>query len=49
MDRAVLDACGWSDISTACDLLLDYEIDEAAWAVKETLPPDAGDVLGGST
>ena len=33
--RAVLDACGWSDISTACDLLLDYEIDEAAWGRKK--------------
>jgi len=25
MNRAVLDACGWSDIATAGDLLLDYE------------------------
>ena len=31
MDRAVLDAYGWSDVSTACDLLLDYAIDEAAY------------------
>ena len=28
MDRAVLDAYGWSDISTNYDFLLDYEIDE---------------------
>ena len=28
MDRAVLDAYGWSDISTDCEFLLDYEIDE---------------------
>ena len=35
MDRAVLDAYGWSDIPTACDLLLDYEIDEAAWGRKK--------------
>jgi len=28
MDRAVLEAYGWSDISTDCDFLLDYEIDE---------------------
>ena len=35
MDRAVLDACDWSDISIACDLLLDYEIDEAAWGSKK--------------
>jgi hypothetical protein len=25
MDRAVLDAYGWSDISTDCDFILDYE------------------------
>jgi len=28
MDRAVLAAYGWSDIPTACEFLLDYEIDE---------------------
>jgi hypothetical protein len=28
MDRAVLDAYGWSDIKTECDFLLDYEVDE---------------------
>ena len=28
MDRAVLDAYGWRDIPTACEFLLDYEIDE---------------------
>jgi len=28
MDRAVLDAYGWSDITTDCEFLLDYE-DEA--------------------
>jgi hypothetical protein len=28
MDRAVLDAYGWTDIPTACEFLLDYEIDE---------------------
>ena len=31
MDRAVLDAYGWDDISTACEFLLDYEIDEEEW------------------
>ena len=35
MDRAVLDAYGWSDIPTDCGLLLDYEIDEAAWGRKK--------------
>ena len=35
MDRAVLDAYGWSDIPTACGLLLDYAIDEAAWGRKK--------------
>jgi hypothetical protein len=28
MDRAVLDAYGWSDIPTACEFLLDYEEDD---------------------
>ena len=28
MDRAVLDAYGWTDISTDCEFLLDYEEDE---------------------
>lgn len=28
MDRAVLDAYGWSDISTDCEFLLDYEDDD---------------------
>ena len=31
MDRAVLDAYGWTDISTDCEFLLDYEIDEETW------------------
>ena len=35
MDRAVLDAYGWSDIHTDCDFLLDYEIDEATWGRKK--------------
>ena len=35
MDRAVLDAYGWSDIPTDCDFLLDYEIDEEAWGRKK--------------
>ena len=29
MDRALLDAYGWTDISTDCDFLLDYAIEEA--------------------
>jgi hypothetical protein len=28
MDRAVLDAYGWTDLRTDCEFLLDYEIDE---------------------
>jgi hypothetical protein len=28
MDRAVLDAYGWSDIATTCEFLLDYEDDD---------------------
>ena len=35
MDRAVLDAYGWNDISTDCEFLLDYEIDEATWGRKK--------------
>jgi hypothetical protein len=34
MDRAVLDAYGWSDIKSDCQFLLDYEIDEEAWGDK---------------
>ena len=35
MDRAVLDAYGWTDIPTDCDFLLDYAIDEATWGRKK--------------
>ena len=35
MDRAVLDAYGWNDISTDCEFLLDYEIDEEEWGRKK--------------
>lgn len=35
MDRAVLDAYGWSDIPTNCEFLLDYEIDEEEWGDKK--------------
>ena len=35
MDSAVLDAYGWSDISTDCDFLLDYEIDDEEWGSKK--------------
>ena len=35
MDRAVLDAYGWTDIPTDCKFLLDYEIDEATWGLKK--------------
>jgi hypothetical protein len=35
MDRAVLDAYGWSDIATDCEFLLDYEIDEEEWGDKK--------------
>ncbi len=34
MDRAVLDAYGWSDIPTDCEFLLNYEIEEATWGTK---------------
>ena len=35
MDRAVLKAYGWTDISTHCEFLLDYEIDHATWGRKK--------------
>ncbi|HEX4996921.1 MAG TPA: DNA methyltransferase [Terriglobia bacterium] len=35
MDRAVLDAHGWTDIKTDCEFLLDYEIDEDEWGDKK--------------
>jgi hypothetical protein len=35
MDRAVLDAYGGNDISTECEFLLDYEIDEEEWGNKK--------------
>ena len=35
IDRAVLDAYGWRDVSTDCEFLLDYEIDEATWGTKK--------------
>ena len=35
MDRAVLDAYGWTDVSTDYEFQLDYEIDEATWGRKK--------------
>ncbi|HXG60172.1 MAG TPA: DNA methyltransferase [Planctomycetota bacterium] len=35
MDRAVLDAYGWTDIPTRYEFLLDYEIDEEEWGDKK--------------
>jgi len=35
MDRADLDAYGWTDIPTACEFILDYEIDEEEWGDKK--------------
>jgi hypothetical protein len=35
MDRAVLDAYGWSDVKTDCEFLLDYEINEEDWGNKK--------------
>ena len=35
MDHAVLNAYGWRDVSTDCEFLLDYEIDEATWGTKK--------------
>jgi len=38
MDRAVLNAYGWSDISTDCDFFLDFEIDEEEWNTRKKKP-----------
>ena len=38
MDRAVLDAYGWSDISTEYEFLLDYEIDEDEGSSRRKKP-----------
>ena len=38
MDRAVLDAYGWTDIPTDCKFILDYEIDEKTWGKKTKKP-----------
>jgi hypothetical protein len=35
MDRAVLDAYGWSDIPTVCEFLLEYEVDAEEWGNKK--------------
>jgi hypothetical protein len=35
MDRAALDAYSWTDVSTDCKFLLDYEIDEDEWSDKK--------------
>ena len=35
MDRAVLDAYGWTDIPTDCEFLLDYVIDEEDWGTRK--------------
>ena len=35
MDRAVLDVYGWTDISTDCEFILDYEIDEEEWGNRK--------------
>lgn len=35
LDRAVLDAYGWTDIPTACEYRLDYEIDEEEWGNRK--------------
>ena len=35
MDRAVLDAYGWTDVPTDCEFILDHEIDEETWGTKK--------------
>jgi hypothetical protein len=38
MDRAVLDAYGWSDIPTDCEFLLDYEVDDEVGSSRRKKP-----------
>jgi len=38
MDRAVLDAYGWTDIPTNCEFLLDYEVDDEEGASRRKKP-----------
>ena len=38
MDRAVLDAYGWTDIPTDCEFLFDYEIDDEEQASTPKKP-----------
>jgi hypothetical protein len=38
MDRAVLDAYGWTDLEPTCEFLLDYEIDESTWSPRKKKP-----------
>jgi N-6 DNA Methylase len=38
MDRAVLDAYGWTDIPTDCEFLLDYEVEDEDGAVRRKKP-----------
>ena len=35
MDRAMLNAYSWNDISTDCEFLLDYQIDEEEWGRRK--------------
>ena len=42
MDRAVLDAYGWHDISTDCEFRLDYAIDEDEWSRRKKPTSIAG-------
>ena len=39
MDRAVLDAYGWTDLKPTCEFLLDYEEDEDEDEIRRRPPP----------
>ena len=38
MDRAVIEAYGWTDIDTTCEFILDHEIDEEEWSPRRRKP-----------
>ena len=46
MDRAVLNAYGWTDIQTTCDFLLDYEDEEDEGIARLAERKNRGGIAG---
>ena len=49
MDRAVLDAYGWTDLKPTCEFLLDYEDDEDQELATSTGTPPRRSASPGAT